>query len=596
MASFASKAGERFVYDDLGRLIEVADEAGNQTTYTYDAVGNILSVQTSTSPVQPPTISSITPAAGTLGSAVALSITGTNLTGASLSTDNPGIAISGVRSTASSVNATFTISNDARLGVTIVTLTALGGTTTANFNIAARSPVLTSLDPTSGPATRIVTINGDGFASDPSKNQVSFNSTSAAILSVTTNRITTQVPTGATSGNVVVTTNGLPSNPLLFTVVAAGPPPTASGISPNIGSVEGGVLIAISGSGFVAGTTVKIGGKPLSSLTVQDANTITGIVPSAASTGAVDVIVSNANGDAFLPGAFTYLAGGRHEVTQVDPAPGAFAPTNTRITLQFTRPVDRATVNAASVAVTDGVASVNGSLVFSLSDTVITFIPSTNLAPNKSHTFTVSQAVKSIDGVPLSRPYTGFVTTTASADTTSPTVKLVPLNGATGIPYNTNITVEFSEPANPISLNAQSLSVSDSTGVKNGSIVFSADRRVATFTPFAPFFPTSQVSITLTSQVTDSAGNAIVGSAGGGSNLVSSFTTATNADILPPRVISVNPPVNASGININTNVTLTFSEPVDTTTITSDSFQVLINGVPISGNISFGSGNTIATL
>ena len=65
-ASFASQAGERFVYDDLGRLIEVVDEAGNQTTYTYDAVGNILSVQSSTGPVQAPTIISVMPTPGIL--------------------------------------------------------------------------------------------------------------------------------------------------------------------------------------------------------------------------------------------------------------------------------------------------------------------------------------------------------------------------------------------------------------------------------------------------------------------------------------------------------------------------------------------------
>ncbi len=490
-----SQAGERFIYDDLGRLIEVVDEAGTQTTYTHDAVGNILSVQSSTSPVQPPSIGSIAPTTGTLGSAIVVTISGTNLTGASLATDNPGITISGVSSTPNSIKATFAISNDARLGVTIVTLTALGGTATANFNIAARSPVLTSLDPTSGPATRIVNINGDGFASDPTKNQVSFNGTPAAILSVTTNRITTQVPNGATTGNVVVTTNGMPSNPLPFTVVAAGPPPTVSSISPNIGSVDGGVLITVSGGGFIAGTIVKIGGKALSSLVVQDVNTITGIVPAAASTGAVDVVVSNSNGDVFMPGAFTYLAGGRHEVTQVDPAPGATAPINTRITVQFTRPVDRATVNASSISVTDGVSPVSGNLAFSLSDTVVTFVPTANLATNKTYTFKVTQAVKSVDGVPLSRPYTGFVTTTASADTTSPAVKVTPQNGASGIPYNTNITLEFSEPVNPIALNAQSLLVSDSTGTKNGSITFSADRRVATFMPYAPFFPTSPVNV-----------------------------------------------------------------------------------------------------
>ena len=102
-----SHAGERFVYDDLGRLIESVDEAGNQATYTYDVAGNILSVQTGTSSVQAPAITLLSPAAGTLGATVTISIGGTNLTGAALTTDNPGIVISGVSSTATTIKLTL---------------------------------------------------------------------------------------------------------------------------------------------------------------------------------------------------------------------------------------------------------------------------------------------------------------------------------------------------------------------------------------------------------------------------------------------------------------------------------------------------------
>jgi YD repeat-containing protein len=593
VAPGVSLAGEQFIYDDLNRLIGVIDESGTQTTYTYDAAGNILSVQSSVSPTQPPSVSSVTPGFGTLGTSVSVTIAGTNLTGAVLATDNAGIAVGGVSATANSIKATLSIGNDARLGNTILTASTAAGSTTANFNIVATRPVLASLAPASGPVTRLVDVAGSGFASDPAQNQVSFNGVATAIISSAPNKITTQVPSGASSGNVSVTSHGLSSNPLPFTVESAGPPPTVNSISPNIGSVEGGVLITVSGSGFVSGTTVKVGGKPLVSPIVQNANTITGIVPATAGTGAVDVIVDNVNGDVFLRGAFSYLAGGRHEIVQLDPAPGAISPTNARITLLFSRPLDRTTVNATSFSVTDGTAPVAGAFGFSLSDTVITFTPSGGLAPNKTYTFQVTQGVKSIDGVPLSRPFSGFVTTSASADTTPPTVKVTPVNGATSVPFNTNITFEFSEPINPISVNAQTLRVADSTGSKNGSVSFSADRRVATFTPFAPFFPTSTVSVTLTAQVTDSAGNPVVGSAGVGSNFVTSFITATNADISPPRVIVATPPKDSTGVNVNTNISLTFSEPIDVTTVTADSFQILVNGVPVAGRVTFDSGNTI---
>jgi YD repeat-containing protein len=35
----------QYVYDELGRLVGVVDEQGNAAVYTYDAVGNLLSIQ-----------------------------------------------------------------------------------------------------------------------------------------------------------------------------------------------------------------------------------------------------------------------------------------------------------------------------------------------------------------------------------------------------------------------------------------------------------------------------------------------------------------------------------------------------------------------
>jgi YD repeat-containing protein len=34
----------QYVYDEIGRLIAVIDRSGDTATYTYDAVGNILSI------------------------------------------------------------------------------------------------------------------------------------------------------------------------------------------------------------------------------------------------------------------------------------------------------------------------------------------------------------------------------------------------------------------------------------------------------------------------------------------------------------------------------------------------------------------------
>lgn len=85
-----------YIYDDLGRLSQVIDGQGNVATYTYDAVGNLLSITRNTGGVGAPTITAFTPNTGNAGTSVNVSLTGTNLTGASLATTNPGILVRNV--------------------------------------------------------------------------------------------------------------------------------------------------------------------------------------------------------------------------------------------------------------------------------------------------------------------------------------------------------------------------------------------------------------------------------------------------------------------------------------------------------------------
>jgi len=67
-------------------------------------------------------------------------------------------------------------------------------------------------------------------------------------------------------------------------------------------------------------------------------------------------------------------------------------------------------------------------------------------------------------------------------------------------------------------------------------------------------------------------------------NLVSCKESNTPADATPPTVQSVTPPDGASNVALNTNVVVSFSEPIDCTSVTTTSFTVAAAG-PVSGNI-----------
>ena len=101
---------------------------------------------------------------------------------------------------------------------------------------------------------------------------------------------------GGTTKNGVVTTD-------------ANPPAAAisiQGITPGSGSMDGGTLLMVYGSGFTPWTWVTVGGREATDFTFFDAETIRVRTPAHA-VGFGDVVVHNADGGAaVLPGAFQF--------------------------------------------------------------------------------------------------------------------------------------------------------------------------------------------------------------------------------------------------------------------------------------------------
>jgi hypothetical protein len=86
----------------------------------------------------------------------------------------------------------------------------------------------------------------------------------------------------------------------------ANPAPTVTGILPTSGSIVGGTVVTISGTGFLANATVKFGGVSATNVSVTSTS-ITATAPAHAA-GKVDVVVANSDGQsATLPQSFTYV-------------------------------------------------------------------------------------------------------------------------------------------------------------------------------------------------------------------------------------------------------------------------------------------------
>ena len=93
-----------------------------------------------------------------------------------------------------------------------------------------------------------------------------------------------------------------------FTTAIAPTVRTVASISPSSGPPAGGTPVAITGTGFVSGVAVTIGGAATTSVTFVNSTSITAITP-AGTAGPQDVVVTNPDTQiGTLTGGFTYGA------------------------------------------------------------------------------------------------------------------------------------------------------------------------------------------------------------------------------------------------------------------------------------------------
>jgi len=130
------------------------------------------------------------------------------------------VSVSFSPTTAGTRPGTIAVSNSANTAPVLVALTGSG---TA---VPPTTPAITNLSPSSGAAGTAVTITGTNFGGSQGTSTVAFNGTPTTPTSWGANSIVGPVPSGATTGNVVVTVGGAASNGVNFTVQG-----TTSGIA-----------------------------------------------------------------------------------------------------------------------------------------------------------------------------------------------------------------------------------------------------------------------------------------------------------------------------------------------------------------------------
>jgi hypothetical protein len=195
------------------RNVTATTPAGTSTAVTFTVVG--------------PALTGIAPNSGARGTAVPVTITGTNLTGTTAVTvSGSGVAVSGitVNSGGTQVTATFTITTGATLSARNVTVTTNGAASNAvTFTVVG--PTLTSIAPTSHArnSSFAVTLTGTNLTGTTA---VAVSGTGVTASGISVNPGGTQVTAtftitagaGTNARTVSTTTNGATSNTVTFTV------------------------------------------------------------------------------------------------------------------------------------------------------------------------------------------------------------------------------------------------------------------------------------------------------------------------------------------------------------------------------------------
>jgi hypothetical protein len=292
--------------------------------------------------VGPPALTSLTPSSGFSGSATAVTITGANLTGGTVSA-GPDVTPTITSITDTQIVANFAIRPTLQLGpVSVIVTTPSGPSNALPFTINAPVPVINGINPPQGSAatTVPVTLSGIGLLGAVLNLPAGVSTAAPPAITDTAIAASLAIAAGAQTGaqSISVTTAGGTSNAVSFTITPPGP--TLSSISPASGAVNTTNFI---GAAVSAGPNINVTVNTITATQITAAFAIA----ANATAGAQSVTVTTAYGSA--SGTFSVVP----TLTGIAPASGA-ASTSVPVTLTGTSLAGATAINAgAGIAVSN---------------------------------------------------------------------------------------------------------------------------------------------------------------------------------------------------------------------------------------------------
>jgi hypothetical protein len=210
-------------------------------------------------------------------------------------------------------------------------------------------------------------------------------------------------------------------------------------------------------------------------------------------------------------------------VSSTSPNNGATNVTlNSSLSATFSEPMNNATLTTATFTLRPSAGGGTIAGTVNVSGNTATFTPAANLAGSTQYRARIASSVTDAAGNALGSNFSWQFTTGPAPDTTPPSVSsTTPANSASDVPVNSSIMATFSEPMNNSTLTTATFTLRPSAGGANITGTVNVSGNTATLTPTSNLAEGTQYTATISSSVTDAAGNAL------GANQVWTFSTAT---------------------------------------------------------------------
>lgn len=157
-------------------------------------------------------------------------------------------------------------------------------------------------------------------------------------------------------------------------------------------------------------------------------------------------------------------------------------------------------------------------------------------------------------------------------------VSTSPVNAATSVPVTSAIRATFSQAMDPASIDGQTFTIEQGSTVVAGTVTYI--NVVATFTPAADLAANAGFIAKISTRAKSTGGKALAADY--------SWIFATGAaGILSPAVVSSDPADGATGVVLNKQISVTFTDAMDPSTLNSTTFTVKNGTTIVAGVVSY---------